>query len=88
MLDDQAYGLGEPCEDSIWIRANHRVSEAMIAHQTGIMSDQEAKDVGLFPLQRALDMEASLLPLWIALSKFDQTPTLAGNMVWHTCIKP
>ncbi len=88
MLDDQAYGLGEPSEDSIWIRANHRVSEAMIAHQTGIMSDKEAKDVGLFPFDRALEMEASLLPLWIALSEFDQTPTLAGNMVWHTCVKP
>jgi hypothetical protein len=41
-------------------------------------------ELGLFPLQRALAMEQSLLPLWQALAQYDQSPTLAGNMVWQT----
>ena len=84
MIDDIAHGNGEEAKDAIWIRANHRVSNALIKHQKGEINDQQAMDLGLFPLQRALAMEQSLLPLWHALAQYDQRPTLAGNMVWQT----
>ena len=84
MIDDIAHGNGEEAKDAIWIRANHRVSNALIKHQKGEINDQQAMELGLFPLQRALAMEQSLLPLWHALAQYDQRPTLAGNMVWHT----
>jgi len=84
MVDDVAQSNGEAAEDAIWIRANHRVANALIAHQKGEINDQQAMELGLFPLQRALAMEQSLLPLWQALAQYDQSPTLAGNMVWQT----
>lgn len=84
MIDDVAQGNDQAAEDAIWIRANHRVANALIAHQKGEINDQQAMELGLFPLQRALAMEQSLLPLWQALAQYDQSPTLAGNMVWQT----
>lgn len=60
------------------------VAKALIDHQNHDLTDQQALELGLFPLQRALAMEQSLLPLWKALAGYDQSPTLAGNMVWQT----
>ena len=84
MIDDIPHGQGESAKDAIWIRANHRVAKALIDHQNHDLTDQQALELGLFPLQRALAMEQSLLPLWKALAGYDQSPTLAGNMVWQT----
>ncbi len=84
MIDDIVQGSGEEAKDAIWIRANHRVANALIKLKKDEIGPQQAQDLGLFPLQRALAMEQSLLPLWQALSKYDQSPTLAGNMVWQT----
>lgn len=84
MIDDIAHGQGEESKDAIWIRANHRVVNTLIQYEKKEINEAESIALGLFPLQRALAMEQSLLPLWHALAQYDQSPTLAGNMIWQT----
>lgn len=52
----------EEAKDAIWIRANHRVANTLIKLQKGEISSQQAQELGLFPLQRALPWSKACYP--------------------------
>lgn len=66
MVDGVATGPAEPATEQIWLRANHRVADAVVRQLQGRLAPEAARALGVFDLARARAMEKLFLPLWRA----------------------